>query len=237
MNRLAKSRLTRIGFIAAILTITVAGFAGADGWQRGEGADHGRWQYEETDGRKLAGTLMQPNWQWLDGNGDGRYECYAFDQNGWMFAHTITPDGYQVNPDGAWIVDDVVQVKQLAASADQVPQEKQIRIRANGNELVFELNDSQAAREFYRQLPLSVAVQNFGGIEKIFYLPEKLNTRDTPAANPRVGTLAYYAPWGNIAIFYGNTGASSGLYELGRVISGSEYIGTMSDTIEIEVVE
>lgn len=50
-------------------------------------------------------------WQWIDGNKDGVSECYAFGTDGWMFANTITPDGYTVNVDGAWIIDGIVQTK------------------------------------------------------------------------------------------------------------------------------
>lgn len=53
--------------------------------------------------------------QWLDGNGDGTDECYAFDGQGWMYADTETPDGYSVNGDGAWTVDGNVQTMTVAA--------------------------------------------------------------------------------------------------------------------------
>ena len=51
-------------------------------------------------------------WYWIDGNQDGIAECYAFEKNGWMYSDTVTPDGYAVNENGAWIVDGVVQTKQ-----------------------------------------------------------------------------------------------------------------------------
>jgi hypothetical protein len=61
-----------------------------------------------------------------------------------------------------------------------------------------------------------------------------LNTADTPEANAEAGTLAYYASWGDVVMFYGSFGSAAGLYELGHVISGSEYIPEMSGTIQIE---
>jgi hypothetical protein len=111
-----------------------------------------------------------------------------------------------------------------------------ISVKANGNTTVFELNNSPAARDLYAQLPLSISVENYSNNEKIFYPPEKLNTSDTPKADARVGTLAYYAPWGNVVMFYGRFGSAAGLYELGHAISGSEYIRGMSGTIQIEKV-
>jgi hypothetical protein len=99
-----------------------------------------------------------------------------------------------------------------------------ISVKANGNTTVFELNNSPAARDLYGQLPLSITVENYNDNEKIFYPPKKLNTTDTPLADGgRAGTLAYYAPWG-----------APGLYELGHVTSGSEYIPEMSGSIQIE---
>lgn len=110
-----------------------------------------------------------------------------------------------------------------------------ISAKANGNTIVFELNNSPAARDLYTQLPLSITVENYGNNEKIFYPPEKLNTTDTPLADGgRAGTLAYYEPWGDVVLFYGSFSSAPGLYELGHVISGEEYIQGMSGKIRIE---
>ena len=109
-----------------------------------------------------------------------------------------------------------------------------INVKANGKLVVFELNNSQAARDFYAQLPLRIKVENYGSEEKIFYPPKKLRTADTPSADAQAGTLAYYAPWGDVVMFYVRVGSAAGLYELGRAISGSEHIQGLSGTIEIE---
>jgi hypothetical protein len=110
----------------------------------------------------------------------------------------------------------------------------QINIQANGNTIVFKLNNSQAAKELYDQLPLTITIENYSNNEKIFYPPKKLHTTGTPLANAQFGTLAYYAPWGDVVVFYDSFGSASGLYELGNVISGSEYIKNMSGTIQIK---
>jgi hypothetical protein len=109
-----------------------------------------------------------------------------------------------------------------------------INVKANSNITVFKLNNSPAANELYAQLPLSITVENYSNNEKIFYPPKKLNTTNTPQADARAGTLAYYAPWGDVVMFYGSFGSAAGLYELGHAISGSEYIQGMSGTIQIE---
>lgn len=110
-----------------------------------------------------------------------------------------------------------------------------ITVTSKGNAVVYVLNDSGASKSLYTQLPMTVDVENYGGIEKIFYPPKKLNTTDTPLVKgANAGTLAYYAPWGDVVMFYARFGSAAGLYELGHVVSGREHIQDLSGTIRIE---
>jgi hypothetical protein len=63
-----------------------------------------------------------------------------------------------------------------------------IYVSANGKTIVFELNNSPAARDLYSQLLLSIALENYSNNEKIFYPPKKLNTTDTSLADAETGT-------------------------------------------------
>ncbi len=63
----------------------------------------------------MAGTSFAGEWQWLDSNSDGIAECYYM-ENGSPLTNTTTPDGYQVNEAGAWIVNDVIQTQNVAVS-------------------------------------------------------------------------------------------------------------------------
>lgn len=112
-----------------------------------------------------------------------------------------------------------------------------VRIEADTQVIVFRLNDSPAAQSFYEQLPLSIWVEDYAGSEKIFYPPEELDARNTPMAEGPAGTLAYYEPWGNVAIFYGECGGASGLYALGEAVSGAEQIESLAGEIRIEKEE
>lgn len=113
-----------------------------------------------------------------------------------------------------------------------------ISVQANSNITIFELNESNSAKALYAQLPLNIKIDNYGGNEKIFYPPNKLDTANTPlAASGNIGTLAYYAPWGDVVMFYGNFGSASGLYELGGAVKGAEYIRGMSGNIRINKIE
>ena len=112
-----------------------------------------------------------------------------------------------------------------------------ISIESNGNTIIFELNNSQAAQDLYDQLPLSVVSVDYSDNEKIFYPSEDLNVSDAPEAEGGAGVLAYYEPWGDVVMFYDDFDSSSSLYELGRVVSGSEWIEDMSGTIEISQMQ
>lgn len=114
-------------------------------------------------------------------------------------------------------------------------QTMQITVTANGKTIVFELNDSQASKDLYAQLPLSIEVENYSSNEKIYYPPKKLGTSNTPLVKgARPGTLAYYAPWGDVVMFFGTFGSASGLYELGKAVQGGEHIPSLSGTLSIE---
>ena len=113
----------------------------------------------------------------------------------------------------------------------------QISVTCGDTQVVYELNDSSAAQSLLSQLPLTVEVEDFSTNEKVFYPPQELDTSDTPLAEGGAGTLAYYAPWGDVVLFYDSFSANGSLYELGEAVSGAENIGQMSGTIIVETVE
>ena len=112
--------------------------------------------------------------------------------------------------------------------------ERQIQIKAeSGDVLVFELNDSSAASSLYEQLPLTVDIEDFSTNEKIFYPQEKLDLTDTPKAEMEIGTLAYYAPWGNVVMFYDTYSPNGDLYELGHIVSGMDKIEALTGQLQL----
>ncbi|MBS7008693.1 cyclophilin-like fold protein [Anaerostipes sp.] len=120
---------------------------------------------------------------------------------------------------------------------DAMNRKQQIRISSkDGQNVVFELNDSPAARSLYGQLPLSVKIDDYSDNEKIFYPPEKLNISSTPPAKGGAGTLAYYEPWGDVVVFYGEFDESGSLYEIGDAVSGKNQMKDLSGEIKIEAV-
>ena len=112
-----------------------------------------------------------------------------------------------------------------AAQEDNMP--KRIRIVFEGKEAVVTLLDTAAAKDLLAQLPLSVTFEDFAGAEKITYTPQKLDVQGSPNADAARGDFCYYAPWGNIAVFYKGMGHGTSLYVLGRLESGKEALAGM----------
>lgn len=128
------------------------------------------------------------------------------------------------------------QTAEVSVKKDVSGQLVQITME-DGSSVIFQLNDSPAANSLYKQLPLSIDLEDYAGSEKIFYPPEELDTSNTPTAQGPAGKLAYYAPWGDVAIFYSECNGSSGLYELGEAISNTELIPTLAGKAQIEAID
>ncbi len=105
-----KKRIITI-FSAGALALLSACPAFAGFWRRGDAPNENRWVYDNGDG-----TLAANEWKWIDANADGIAECYCFDAGGWLYVNTETPDHYQVDANGAWIVNGVVQTQTAAQS-------------------------------------------------------------------------------------------------------------------------
>lgn len=113
----------------------------------------------------------------------------------------------------------------------------QIKITSAEYEIIYQLNDSRAAQELYSQLPLTTKVEPFSNNEMTFYPPDKLNTANTPLSGGEAGSLSYYAPWGDVVMFYAPCTPNNSLYELGDVVSGKENIEKLAGEITVSVYE
>lgn len=87
------------------------------------------------------------------------------------------------------------------------------------------LGDHHSARDFAALLPLDLVLEDYAQTEKIADLPRALSLQGAPeGCQPVAGDIAYYAPWGNLAIFHKDFDFSSGLVRLGRLESGVEVL-------------
>jgi hypothetical protein len=110
-----------------------------------------------------------------------------------------------------------------------------IRVTLDGRPVDATLNDSPAARDFAGLLPLTLDLEDFHQTERIADLPRRLTTSGAPApAAPKAGDLTYYAPWGNLALFYRDgPSASADLLILGHIDAGADRLAG-ADRITIE---
>jgi hypothetical protein len=94
----------------------------------------------------------------------------------------------------------------------------------------------EASAQRTNAMKISVKVQE---TEKISNLPRRLSTEGAPAgSDPSIGDIAYYSPWGNLAIFYRDFRYSSGLIKLGKIDSGIEALNvTESAKVTIELID
>ena len=112
-----------------------------------------------------------------------------------------------------------------------------IRLKVEATVITATLVDSSTTQDFISLLPLTLTLEGYAGIEKIGYLPRKLSTQDAPAASDFTpGDLAYYAPWGNLAIHHQEFGYANGLVILGTIDDSKKAVivpGSVTVTIEL----
>ena len=122
-----KKMLKTLGRAAALTAaMSVTAFAGQ--WEQ----DSAGWWWQEDDGSYARNT-----WQWLDGNRDGVYECYYFEDSGYLAVNT-TVDGYQVNGDGCWVDGGRVMTRLTGQTARDLL-EKVMEDNANQNDMDADL--------------------------------------------------------------------------------------------------
>lgn len=101
-----------------------------------------------------------------------------------------------------------------------------IRMTIDGRAATATLYDNATARDFFSLLPMTLTLEDYASTEKIAYPPRKLSTQDAPAGiDPDVGDITYYAPWGNLALFYRDFAYSAGLIRIGRFDAHVEALG------------
>ncbi|WP_406227670.1 cyclophilin-like fold protein [Streptomyces anthocyanicus] len=102
-----------------------------------------------------------------------------------------------------------------------------IRVTLDGRPVKAALNDSRAARDLAVLLPLTLGLEDFHSTERVADLPRKLDTSGAPEpVAAKVGDIACYAPWGNLALFHQNGPApSADLLILGHLDVSADQLG------------
>ena len=82
----------------------------------------------------------------------------------------------------------------------------------------------------------TLTFEDYNSTEKIATLPNELSTEGQPSGyTPEIGDFAYYAPWGNISVFYKDFRYSNSLYKLGNIESGTEIFANMNNDFEVTI--
>ncbi|WP_230057215.1 cyclophilin-like fold protein [Campylobacter suis] len=85
------------------------------------------------------------------------------------------------------------------------------------------LDDTPAAREFAKLLPLKLDLKDYAKKEKYDKLSQKLDISHEPkGTDGKIGELSYFAPWGNFVIYYGYQGYYEGIVRLGEILNITE---------------
>lgn len=113
-----------------------------------------------------------------------------------------------------------------------------INIKVGEKVVTATLIDSKTTQDFISLLPLTLKLEDHENTEKISNLPRRLSTEDAPpGSDPAIGDIAYYAPWGNLAMYYNDFGYSNGLIILGKIDGDIEALnvpGSVEVTIELQ---
>ena len=114
-----------------------------------------------------------------------------------------------------------------------------VRLDIAGTPVTATLEDNETARAFAALLPLTLTLTDYASTEKVSDLPSTLSTNGAPAGTAAAaGDVAYYAPWGNLALFHRSFRYSDGLVKLGALDAGVEILREPGPlTAKIELVD
>jgi hypothetical protein len=122
-------------------------------------------------------------------------------------------------------------------TSNQQARTMKIRMTVEGTVITAMLFDNPTSRDFASMLPLVLTLNDYAATEKISDLPRRLTARDAPAGiDPSAGDITYYAPWGNLAVFYRDFNYSKGLVKLGKIDSDVEALrrpGPLRATVDL----
>jgi len=114
-----------------------------------------------------------------------------------------------------------------------------VRITVGSKSIIATLANSDVARDFASLLPLTLIMNDLFRREKFAALPRAISEQGTRTHDYAVGTIGYWPPGPDLAIFYRQDGEripDPGMIVLGKVKTGIEFLdvpGTIEATIEL----
>lgn len=118
--------------------------------------------------------------------------------------------------------------------ADESAEAVRVKLTWDGGEAVLALVSNKTTEDFVSRLPFTLTMEDYAGTEKIGRFSEALyKDTDVSGLTPTVGTAAIYAPWGNLAVFYGSASYSKDLIPVGSIESGLDALSSENDNFEV----
>lgn len=117
----------------------------------------------------------------------------------------------------------------------KVIKDMKLKITIGDDVLTATLYDTPTTRDWISMLPVTTKMEDHAGNEKIYYPKRKLSTEGAPNGyKPSKGDITYYAPWGDIAIFYKDFSYAKGLISLGEIDdNGIEKLSEVNEDNEV----
>ncbi|MGL5581655.1 MAG: cyclophilin-like fold protein [Cetobacterium sp.] len=113
---------------------------------------------------------------------------------------------------------------------------EKIKFSFEGKSVIVIVTKNSASKDLIKQLPLELKFENYGDIEKISYLSNKLDISNSPRSyTPKTYDLTYYSPWRNLAFFTKEFRASNGLVPLGKIESGFENLEFIDKALKVMI--
>jgi hypothetical protein len=111
-----------------------------------------------------------------------------------------------------------------------------IRIRFGGTTITGTLNDMSTARDLASRLPLTLPFRDHSGKEKNASLPERLTVEGVPSgADPEPGDIGYWAPDGDLVLYYGDVDYWNGIVRIGTFDGGRDEIQSSADGVRVTI--
>lgn len=117
-------------------------------------------------------------------------------------------------------------------------QPMKLKITVGNKEFTATLNDSEAARELVKQLPLDVNMTEHNGNEKYYVLPEAMPGRATSPGRVEAGDLMIWSS-STLVLFYAGARTSYSYISLGRIDNPAglqQAVGRGNVRVKFEVV-
>lgn len=114
-----------------------------------------------------------------------------------------------------------------------------IRITVNDQVVTGVLWDNASSRSLIDQLPLTLTFTDLNRVEKVGRIPRPLSMEGMPEGDdPEPNEIGYYAPSGDLVLYYGDVGYWPGIARIGQFTSGLDPIKDQDEdftaTIELD---